>query len=137
MKKDGNAVKFFIADTVKTTLIALIVSLILILLFAFIVKAAGIGENVITPVNYVIKFISILVGAILGISRKKDGALKGAAAGALYILAAFTVFSLLGGGFDGARFNFIDLAGGIVSGAICGVIAVNFKKEVRVSKARV
>jgi putative membrane protein (TIGR04086 family) len=135
MKKDRDSIKFFVTDTMKASLIALLVSLVLVLILAFAVKVAGLGEDIITPVIYAVKLISIAAGAILGISRKKDGALKGAVAGALYILAAFFIFAMLAGA-EHARFNFIDMGGGIVAGAISGIIAVNLKREVAAAPRR-
>ncbi|HPD02594.1 MAG TPA: TIGR04086 family membrane protein [Eubacteriales bacterium] len=116
-------------DVLKSVLVAVIISLVLVLAFALIVKWAGIPENAIVIVNYVIKFLSVLLGTTAGISRKKNGAVKGAVSGALYIALAFLLFAALTGGFAEAKFSFIDLGCGIAAGALAGIFAVNVKKE--------
>lgn len=106
-----------------STLISVIVSLGLILVFALLIKWFGWADNVIRPVNIAIKLISIIVGVMVA-TKSNDGAvLKGMIVGGLYIILSFVLFSLLLGSFSLSIENFWDLLMGIIAGAIVGVIS--------------
>lgn len=115
---------------VKGVGIGLSVALIGILLFAFILRFTNMSEKLITPVNQVIKGISIFFGVFLGLKgRKTNGLFGGLLIGFFFTLFAFLVFSLLSGAFsfDGTLFG--DLIFGSIIGTICGIICVNLKKS--------
>lgn len=121
--------KSTVTDILRSSLIAVIVSLVLVLVLALIVKFTGIGNSVILPVNQVIKIVSILVGCLLGIKTKEAGILKGAVSGLLFTLISVFVFLIINKTLDGNSFSFMDFVAGIVAGAVSGIIAVNFKKK--------
>lgn len=121
--------KDFIIDVVKSTLIATIASLIGVLILALIVKFVSIGENVIFPINQVIKIGSILIGCLAGIKHRENGAIKGAVTGLFYTLLSVFVFLIINKTLDGNSFNYIDFVSGIIAGTVSGIIAVNFKKK--------
>lgn len=109
-------------------LFALLLSLVLILLLALVARWASLGSSVIVPLNYVIKILSVLVGAIFGVGRKPMGAVNGGIGGALYSVLSFLMFAGLDGGFQNASFSWIDLVCLTVAGIIAGIIAVNVRK---------
>ncbi len=111
-------------DLLKATLLSLLFSLIFVLIFALIIRWASVPDNVIVPVNYVIKFLSLLLGAMIGFKNRKNGILKGAILGLLFMLLTFVVFQAMDG-FKDIRFNWIDLICLPIGGAILGVIKVN------------
>ena len=78
--------------------VALIVSLVLILLFALLIKWFDWSDGIITPANIVIKIVSIAVGVIFITKDGNKGALKGAFMGLIYILMCFLVFCPLSPG---------------------------------------
>ena len=108
--------------------VALIVSLVLILLFALLIKWFDWSDGIITPANIVIKIVSIAVGVIFITKDGNKGALKGAFMGLIYILMCFLVFSLLNGSFIFSISIVYDALLGLVGGAILGVIAVNLRR---------
>ena len=113
----------------KGTLIALCVSLVLVLIFAFILKFTNISDSVINPINQVIKGISIFLGVFIGLKKCKElGLVSGLLIGFIYTLLAFLVFSLLSGSFVFDITLLTDSVFGAVIGAICGIISVNIKK---------
>ena len=115
---------------VKGVSIGLATALVGILLFAFILRFTNMSEKLITPVNQVIKGISIFFGVFLGLKgRKRNGLFGGLLIGFFFTLFAFLVFSLLSGAFsfDGTLFG--DLIFGSIIGTICGIICVNLKKS--------
>lgn len=121
--------KTFFMDIIRSTLIAVIISLVGVLALALTVKFSEIGDNVILPINQVIKILSILFGAIFGIKAKESGALKGLFIGLLYTLVSVFVFLILNKTLSGSSFNYVDFATGAAAGLISGIIAVNFKKK--------
>ena len=108
--------------------VALIVSLVLILLFALLIKWFDWSDGIITPANIVIKIVSIAVGVIFITKDGNKGALKGAFMGLIYILMCFLVFSHLNGSFIFSISIVYDALLGLVGGAILGVIAVNLRR---------
>ena len=124
--KQGNLVLAII----KSSLIALCISLISILFFAFLLKFTNISDKFITPVNQVIKGVSIFLGVFLGFRKeKKMGLLGGFLVGLIYTIIAFISFSLLDGGFSFDKTLIYDIIFGSIIGAICGIICVNIKKN--------
>lgn len=106
------------------------VSLVGILLFAFILRFSSISDKVIAPVNEVIKGVSIFFGVFVGLRKyKKMGLLNGILIGFLFTVVAFLVFSLLDGTFSFDRTLLNDIVFGSIIGAICGIICVNLKKN--------
>lgn len=119
-----------VISVLKGAIMAVFISLVGILIFAFIIKFTGIKTAVIKPINQVIKGLSILVAVIIVLKKdNKLGFVKGAVIGALYTVLAFFVFSILYGGFSFNFTFFTDILFGIVMGAISGVIAVNIAKK--------
>lgn len=125
-KKESN----FALGILKGSLIALSVSLVGILLFAFILRFTSISDKFILPINEVIKGISVFLGTFLGFKRqKKMGFLGGLLIGFIYTILAFVAFSALNGSFDFDKTLLSDLLFDSIIGAICGIICVNIKKS--------
>ena len=114
---------------IKGVLCALSVSLVAILLCAFLLRWTNISNTIIAPINQVIKGISIFVGVFFGMKKvKKNGIINGLLIGFFYTIIAFLVFSLLDGAFKFDRSFLNDLLFGVITGVICGIICVNLKK---------
>jgi len=120
----------FVLSILKGAIIGLCVALVGILLFAFVLRFTNVSDKIITPVNQVIKGVSIFFGVFLGIRKQKDlGLFKGFLIGLSFTMLAFFVFSILDGGFVFDKTFFNDLIFGSIIGAICGIICVNLKKN--------
>ena len=120
----------YILDIVKTVVIAVLISMVLVLVFALIVKATDLSDDAIGYVNVGIKIVSVLLGTILGFkSGGSGGWLKGLISGLLYVLTSFLVFASISGNFSLGDLSWVDVLTGAVVGLICGVIAVNVKKK--------
>lgn len=109
-------------------LISIIVSLVLILVFALLIKWFDWGDVVITPANIVIKIISIAIGVLFVCRDGRAGVVRGSILGAIYILLCFVVFSLLNKSFTLSMSLVYDLFLGMISGSVLGVIIVNLKR---------
>lgn len=119
-----------ILPILKGSLIAILISLVGILFFAFIIKLFSVSDNVLKPVNQVIKAISILVGVFVGLKKETEkGLLKGLLIGLVYTVIAFVVFSALNGKFAFDKTLLNDTLFGGIMGAICGIARVNLKKR--------
>ena len=120
----------FVFSVAKGALVAVCVSLVLVLLFAFLLKFTNIPESTIKPVNQVIKGLSILIGVFVGLRKSKElGLVSGLLIGFIYTIVAFVIFSILGGVFAFDLTFLTDILFGAVMGAICGIICVNLKKN--------
>lgn len=126
-KKNGS--KNLILSCVKGALMGVCVSLVCILVFAFVIKLTNMNENLIKPINQVIKIVSIFVGTIFTLKKSNQkGLITGVIIGLLYTILAFVIFSILNGSFSFDISILIDIVFGTIFGAICGVICVNMKK---------
>lgn len=114
----------------KGCLIALCISLLLVLIFAFILRFVPVADSVISPVNQVIKGVSILIGTIFGLKKVKEmGLVSGLLIGFFYTALAFLTFSVLSRSFTVNMSLLNDLLFGAIIGGICGIIAVNLKRK--------
>jgi putative membrane protein (TIGR04086 family) len=115
-------------DLLRGVLVALLFSLAFVLLFALIIRWADVGENGIVIGNYVIKFLSLALGILIGFKHHKNGILKGAIVGLTFMLVTFLIFGAMSA-FVGVAFNWIDLVALTLGGAILGVIRVNLRTK--------
>lgn len=123
----GNSI---LIPLLKGTLISLSISLLGILMFAFVLRFTNISDVVISPVNQVIKGVSIFFGVFIGLKKEKElGLVSGLLIGVCYTVFAFFVFSLLDGAFEINRTLLNDILFGGIIGGICGIICVNLKKS--------
>ncbi len=108
--------------------VSLIVSLVLILLFALLIKWFNWSDAIISPANIVIKIISIAIGVLIVTKDGSAGAVKGAILGAVYIILCFVVFSILNGSMIINISLLYDSILGVIVGGILGIISVTLKK---------
>ncbi len=124
-----NSRGYNILTLTKSVFWALSVSLLCILIFAFVVKFTALSESAIMPINQVIKFLSIFIGCwVAGKKIKSNGWLWGLVIGAVYTLLAFIVFSILDGEFRFTLSLLNDFVFGAIAGLISGIIAFNLRK---------
>ena len=120
----------FLLGVLKGSLIALCVSLVGILIFAFLLRFTSISDKLILPINEVIKGMSVFLGTFLGFKKqKKMGLLGGLLIGFIFTFIAFISFSALNGSFEFDRTLLTDSVFNSIIGAICGIICVNIKKS--------
>ena len=121
--------KVFWSQILKGILISVSISLVAILIFALIIKFVGITDNLIMPINQVIKVISIFFGVYLALKNCATyGWVKGMLIGLFYTMLAYILFSALSVSFSFNISLLNDALFGALIGAICGVIAVNIRK---------
>ncbi|MBR4745442.1 MAG: TIGR04086 family membrane protein [Clostridia bacterium] len=114
----------------RGAIVAISVSLVLILLFALLIRFLGINDNLIMPINQVIKIFSIFFGVFLALKgNAQSGLVKGFVIGIIYTIIAYITFSLLSGSFKLSISLLYDIIFGGIIGAISGIISVNILKK--------
>ena len=115
----------------RGSFIAVSISLMLILGFALIIKFLDISENLIMPINQIIKIVSIFFGTLFAFNsfNKNKGFLKGFAIGVIYTVLAYLTFSILAGQFSFTLTSLTDMLFGGIIGGISGIIVVNIKNR--------
>lgn len=104
-----------------------ILSLVSIIIFAFIIKNFNISQSVIKTVNQFIKSVAIFSGCLFFLSGSK-GLVKGAFIGFFSAIILWLLFGLILGGLDKFSTMLIDGIFCAVLGGISGIITVNLKK---------
>lgn len=105
---------------------AMIISLILLLIYAGLLTTTNISENTMTPVVITISGISILIGSSMSSFKiKKQGMLNGAMVGAIYMITIYVLSSILLTGFGINIKSITMIAVGMITGMIGGIIGVN------------
>ncbi len=111
---------------VKGSVMAIIVSLILLVIFALLLTYTSIQENTIAPVIIIISAISILLGSSISTLKiKKNGLLNGGLVGFTYIITMYLLSSITGSGFSINVYSIIMMSVCIITGMIGGIIGVN------------
>jgi len=120
--------KSFFTEVLKGIITTVTITLVAVLIFAWIVKTASLGVSVIKAVNQFIKVISIFLGCFFSLSSGK-GLIKGAIVGGISAIITYLIFALIGGELVLGVSFIIDLIFCIIVGGICGIISVNVKKQ--------
>jgi len=120
----------FVLKLVSSSIKGLIVSILLVLGLAFLLKFVEIPDKFITIFDQLIKIISIFVAvkSFLKFSPNKS-LLKSFVVGAVYTLLTFILFSSLAGSYQINLNLILDLLFGGVVGIIFAVILNLFSKE--------
>lgn len=114
----------------SSVLVSVASTLIMILLFALLIRFFNISDAWIFPVNQIIKVLSILFGVIIILKNNNGkGFLKGILLAIVYFILSTIVFSILQGSFSFKLNNFYDLLLTALIGGIIGIIVVNVKKK--------
>ncbi len=123
ISKDKSSIKI-----IKGTVISIILSLILLTIYAALLSYTSISESTMVPVIITITGISILIGSsISSMHIKKQGMLNGALVGLIYMLTIYILSSIFLSSFEININSIIMIAVGIVTGMIGGIIGVNMK----------
>ena len=111
---------------IKGCLFAIILSIILLTIYALLLANTTISENTMMPVVLTITGISILMGGTISSRKmKKNGLIYGGIVGLVYVLALYVASSISMVGFSLSANSFIMLTVGVITGIIGGIIGVN------------
>ncbi len=113
-------------NALKGTLVSMIFTIAAILIFALIIKEANIPDSVINPVNQAIKILGILAAAFFAVKKCVASQwITGAAAGMLYVIAGYLIFSLVEGRFG----NLLMLLSDFLMAAVIGMVFAIILKQ--------
>lgn len=121
--------KAFFKDVIKGSLFSLIITLVAVLIFGIVIKLTSISNEIIMPINQVIKVLSIFFGIIFSFKTKQSGAIKGLLVGLIYTLLSLFIFLIIGGTLK-ESFNYLDFIFGAILGTISGIVSVNTGKRI-------
>lgn len=112
----------------KGSLISIIATIVLLMIFAAVLTYSNINENSMPTVIIVVTALCILVGSQITTSKiKRNGIANGALVGAIYILALYLISSIISKDFSLNIYSIIMMATSILIGEIGGIIGVNKK----------
>jgi len=113
----------------KGSIISIILTMILLFIFAILLTYTNISENTIPAVIIVITAISLLIGSSIASRKmKKDGLVNGAIIGGIYLLTIYIVSSIISGNFNMNIKSIIMIGVGTLFGILGGIVGVNTKK---------
>lgn len=112
----------------KGSLISIIATIVLLMIFAAVLTYSNINENSMPTVIIVVTALCILIGSQITTSKiKRNGIVNGALVGAIYILALYLISSIISKDFSLNIYSIIMMATSILIGGIGGIIGVNKK----------
>lgn len=124
---EKGSVKIAIFDIIKCVVISLIISMVLVLVFALVAKAATVSDKTSLYINQAIKVLSVLIGTFLGMKGRKSGIIVGAVIGLLYTIFSFLIFAMISRELSFNNITIYDFLIGTGVGILSGVLAVNIK----------
>lgn len=120
-KEEKNIVKI-----IKGSIISIILTIIMLLIFSIILAYTNVSESAATPVVFCITIISILAGSIISVRRaKKNGLVNGAIVGGIYILTIYILSSIFTTTFGLNMYAIIMIILSVLAGILGGIIGVN------------
>ncbi len=119
-----------IVNILKASLIGVVISILLVLLFAFVLKFVDLNSSTISLVDQIIKVLSVFLAVVM-LNRANDEGLllKGILTGALYSIITFVVFSILNGGFNLGLGILTDIAFSALVGGVSAILLNIIKKK--------
>ena len=112
----------------KGSLISIIATIVLLMIFAAVLTYSNINESSMPTVIIVVTALCILVGSQITTSKiKRNGIVNGALVGAIYILALYLISSIISKDFSLNIYSIIMMATSVIIGGIGGIIGVNKK----------
>lgn len=112
----------------KGSIIAMVATIILLIIFAAILTYTNINEKTMPTVIIVITALSILIGSQIATSKiKRNGILNGAIVGLIYIAFLYILSGLVTKNFSLNNYSIIMIVTSILIGGLGGIIGVNRK----------
>lgn len=112
----------------KGSLISIIATIVLLMIFAAVLTYSNINENSMPTVIIVVTALCILIGSQITTSKiKRNGIVNGALVGAIYIFALYLISSIISKDFSLNIYSIIMMATSVLIGGIGGIIGVNKK----------
>ena len=112
----------------KGIIISVILTLVLLFIFALLLTYTTVQESAIPIVTVAITGISILVGSSVStIKLNKNGLLNGGIIGFTYVFLLYIISSILHTGFSLNMYSIVMIVLAVFAGMIGGIMGVNIK----------
>lgn len=123
MKEKLKKINFtLLGNILKASLIGVVTSIVLVLIFAFVLKFVDLNSHAISLVDQIIKVASVVVAVLLVARATPENLLiKAVFTGVVYSIISFVVFSIMNGGVHFTVAILTDLA---FCGAVGGIFAI-------------
>lgn len=125
--KDG-ALRSAPASLARGALISALATAVLVLFFSVLVLLLDLGGSVITPVNQVIKVVSILAGTFAASTGRVRGWVAGLIVGGAYMLLGIVLYCAFAGRLLPVLVMAGDLGLGLAAGLLSGMLAASLKR---------
>ena len=114
----------------KNVVLAYIITLVLFVLYSFVLAFTSVPESSIPLFTFVIGMISVFIGSSMAVIKiKEKGMVNGALVGLIYILILYLLSSIFSTGFGVNGYAFSMILFNVIIGMIGGIIGVNMCKE--------
>lgn len=110
-------------------LFSIVVSALLVLLFSLAVLLMDLGPEVITPVNQIIKVVSILAGVLVASRGSLRGWVAGLICGAAYMVLGIVLYCAFSGQLLPPVVMAGDIGLGLAAGFLSGLLAGSLKRN--------
>ena len=112
----------------KGSLLAIVITIVCLTIYAAILTYTSVSENTIVPVVLVVSGISILIASSISARKlKKQGMINGGIIGLIYILAIYLLSSILSAEFSLNTSSILMILVCIITGMVGGIIGINMK----------
>lgn len=123
ISKEKNIIKIL-----KGVMISIVISILLLTIYAVILTYTSTSESTIKPVVIIITGISLLIGSFISSMKlKKQGMINGGIVGLIYILNIYIISSIWLSNFSLDLESIIMIIVSIITGMIGGIIGINIK----------
>lgn len=119
-----------ISVIVKNVIFAYVITLILFVIYAFVLAFTSVPESSIPLFIFVSGMVSVFIGSSMAVIKiKEKGLINGALVGLTYILVLYLLSSIFSTGFGINSYAFLMILFNVIVGMIGGIIGVNMCKE--------
>ena len=114
----------------KNVALSYVITLILFMVYAFILALTNVPESSIPLSIFVISMVSVFIGSSLTVIKiKEKGLINGGLVGLVYILLIYLLSSIFVTGFGINGYSFSMILFNVIVGMIGGIIGVNMQRE--------
>ena len=118
----------YVFECVKTVIVAVVLSLLLVLAFAGIVTVFEMDAYFVDIFNMVIKGASVFLAVLICFRLPHNGWLRGVICGVVFALISYLVYGLISNSLCISPGLFADAALGGACGLVGGILSVNSKR---------
>lgn len=125
---ENNKIENNIIKIAKGSILSILISVVLLFIFAAVLTYSNINENTIPTIIIIITGVSILIGSQITTRHiEKNGIFNGMFVGLIYVISLYLISSIVSKNFSFNNYSLIMIATSIIIGGLGGIIGVNKK----------